>query len=202
MSQASTIYFLSLWIFSKLFWEQLCTTKDHFGGNWDQQWRYWRYLCTSDPSRNAKIVVIYFYNVYRCGVRRKSAQSMRNHSPVIFQPSVYWKFHLLLTTDWKPIKTPSYIIWSLVGEPGEMGFRNVEISEIGNINLEKYGFDISKKNNKGVLGKHLTKLMVLMAISSTLKFQYFRKSWKSTCPAFGQFEGTVSHGQCAPPGHP
>jgi hypothetical protein len=57
-----------------------------------------------------------------------------------------------------------------------MGFRNVEISEIGNINLEKYGFDISKKNNKGVLGKHLTKLMVLMAISSTLKFQYFRKS--------------------------
>ena len=50
----------------------------------------------------------------------------------------------------------------------------------------KYGSDISKKNNKGVLGRPWTKRRVLRAISSTLKFQYFRKSWKSTCPMFGK----------------
>ena len=44
------------------------------------------------------------------------------------------------------------------------------------INLGKSGFDISKKNDKSVMGRAWTKRRVLRAISSTLKFQYFRKS--------------------------
>ena len=34
------------------------------------------------------------------------------------------------------------------------------------------GGEISRKNNKGVLGRPWTKLKVLRAISSTLKFQF------------------------------
>ena len=44
--------------------------------------------------------------------------------------------------------------------------------------FDKYVGEISRKNNKGVLGRPWTKWRVLRAISSTLKFQYFRKSWK------------------------
>ena len=42
--------------------------------------------------------------------------------------------------------------------------------------LEQSGFAISKKNSKGVLGRPWTKRRVLRDISSTLKFQEFRKT--------------------------
>ena len=48
------------------------------------------------------------------------------------------------------------------------------------------GFERSKKNNKGVLGRPWAKRRVLRVISSTLKFQYFRKLCKSTCSTFGK----------------
>ena len=43
-----------------------------------------------------------------------------------------------------------------------------------------------RKNDKGVLGRPRTKRRVLRAISSTLKFQYFRKSWNLPCPTSGK----------------
>jgi len=55
-------------------------------------------------------------------------------------------------------------------------FSDFQFFDFGRIILSKSGFGISKKNNKGVLGKPWTQRRVLRAISNTLKFQYFRKS--------------------------
>ena len=70
--------------------------------------------------------------------------------------------------------------WSLVSEPGKMGSQMFELFRFpdfrcwGNT-FEKYGFEISKKNHKGVMGRPWTKQRVLRVIPSTLKFQFIVK---------------------------
>ena len=65
------------------------------------------------------------------------------------------------------------ILWSLVSEPGAMGFPTFKIFRCP---IKKRVYTYRRKINKGVLERPWTKRRVLRGISSTLKFQYF---WKS-----------------------
>ena len=65
-------------------------------------------------------------------------------------------------------------VWALVSEPGFLDFQIYDVRVyffLRNI-VGKYGGEISRENNKGVLDRPWTKWMVLWAISNTLKFQF------------------------------
>ena len=62
--------------------------------------------------------------------------------------------------------------WALVSEPGFWDFQIFEIICVRKILLANLVMSYRGKKNKGVLDRPWAKRMVLMAISSTLKFQF------------------------------
>jgi len=71
---------------------------------------------------------------------------------------------------------PPDVLPLLLDAPASHLLVNLGISKFEIFEFSTSGYEISKEINKGVLGRPWTKRMVLIAISNTLKFQYFRKS--------------------------
>jgi len=120
----------AIWLISLLFWEQLWTTKDHFGGQLMPP-RKIKYFLFKWLSRNPQTRTINFSNVSCDSSRWNDMDSMRNRSPII---SSEWRIHIashnLANTHreskenprWKR-KPPMAKIWRLRMEP-ELANRN------------------------------------------------------------------------------
>ena len=97
---------------------------------------------------------------------------------------------------WQLPSTPSNSVsgsdaqnWALVSEPGFLYFQLVDSRDFV---FTKYVWEIwwwdIEENNKGVLDRPWTKRRVLRAMSSTLEFPVYRKSWKIKIWLFGETE--------------